>query len=177
MPIVSIHHLDVVEPIFPKANRVKAIKRLMNAAQLDSASLVQQSICYDTRRQWTMSVSWGYTVQITRTYMPARMMEVPTRTFNDWHKRRDYTNIAFNTRPITYTDCQRPRVFFNSFAVKSSSSDTTISEYLRYNEWYPKCDWGIADPSDINRIFVYKKPNPDRWNKVIFTCVLYWFYS
>ncbi|CAH2069110.1 unnamed protein product [Thlaspi arvense] len=164
-PIVSIHHLDVVTPIFPKTDRVKAVKRLMIAAKLDSASLVQQSICYDTTRQWTVSVSWGYTVHITRTYMPARMMEVPTRTFNDWHKRHDFTNIAFNTRPITYTACQRPRVFYMSHAINDSSSDTTISVHLRHNEWNPKCDWGIADPSSINRIIVYKKPNPDRWNK------------
>ncbi|KAG2331055.1 hypothetical protein Bca52824_002235 [Brassica carinata] len=165
VPIVSIHHLDVVEPIFPRTNRVDAVKRLMIPAKLDSASLVQQSICYDTTRQWTMSISWGYTVHITRTYMPARMMEVPTRTFNDWHKRHDFTNVAFNTRPITYTDCQRPRVFYMSRALNDSSSGTTISEYLRHNEWNPKCEWGIQDPSDINRIFVYKKPNPDRWNK------------
>ncbi|KAF8048124.1 hypothetical protein N665_2667s0003 [Sinapis alba] len=165
VPIVSIHHLDVVEPIFPRTNRVNAVKRLMIPAKLDSASLVQQSICYDTTRQWTMSISWGYTVHITRTYMPARMMEVPTRTFNDWHKRHDFTNLAFNTRPVTYTDCQRPRVFYMSRALNDSSSGTTISEYLRHNEWNPKCEWGIQDPSDINRIFVYKKPNPDRWNK------------
>ncbi|XP_023636365.1 uncharacterized protein LOC17882995 [Capsella rubella] len=164
-PIVSIHHLDVVDPIFPKTDRVNAVKKLMIPAKLDSASLVQQSVCYDTTRQWTMSVSWGYTVQITRTYMPARMMEMPTRTFNDWHKRHDFTNLAFNTRPITYTDCQRPRVFYLSRAFSNSSSDTTITEYLRHDEWYPKCDWGIADPSDINQIVVHKKPNPDRWNK------------
>lgn len=166
VPIVSIHHLDVVEPIFPRTNRVNAVKRLMIPANLDSASLVQQSICYDTTRQWTMSISWGYTVHVTRTYMPARMMEVPTRTFNDWHKRHDFTNVAFNTRPVTYTDCQRPRVFYLSRALNDSSSGTTISEYLRHNEWNPKCEWGIQDPSDINRIFVYKKPNPDRWSKV-----------
>ncbi|XP_010456306.1 PREDICTED: uncharacterized protein LOC104737750 [Camelina sativa] len=167
VPIVSIHHLDVVEPIFPKTSRVNAVKKLMIPAKLDSASLVQQSVCYDTSRQWTMSISWGYTVQITRTYMPARMMEMPTRTFNDWHKRYDFTNVAFNTRPITYTDCQRPRVFYLSRAFNNSSSDqtTTITEYMRHDEWYPSCDWGIADPSDINQIFVYKKPNPDRWNK------------
>ncbi|CAA7017340.1 unnamed protein product [Microthlaspi erraticum] len=164
-PIVSMHHLDVVEPIFPKTDRVSAIKRLMIPAKLDSASLFQQSICYDTSRQWTMSIAWGYTVHITRTYMPARMMEMPTRTFNDWHKRRDFTNLAFNTRPITYTDCQRPRVFYLSRVLNDSSSDMTLSEYLRHNEWNPKCNWGIQDPSDINRIFVYKKPNPDRWNK------------
>ncbi|CAG7894030.1 unnamed protein product [Brassica rapa] len=164
-PIVSIHHLDVVEPIFPKVDRVKAVERLMISAKLDSASLVQQSICYDRTNQWTMSISWGYTVQITRTYMPARMMEVPTRTFSDWHKRHDFNNLAFNTRPITYTDCQRPRVFYMSRTLGDSSSSTTVTEYLRHNELNPNCEWGIPDPSDINRIFVHKESNPDRWNK------------
>jgi len=100
--------------------------------------------------------------------MPARMMEVPTRTFNDWHLRSDFTNLAFNTRPVTWTDCQRPRVFYfsHAFSNSSSSDTTTISQYLRHDEWYPKCEWGIADPSEINQIFVYKKPTPDRWSKV-----------
>lgn len=83
-PFVTLHHLDVVEPIFPNMTRVDALKRLQGPAMLDSAGLMQQSICYDKRRKWTVSVSWGYAVQIFRGVFSAREMEMPSRTFLNW---------------------------------------------------------------------------------------------
>ncbi|KAK9277463.1 hypothetical protein L1049_007007 [Liquidambar formosana] len=59
-PLVSLHHLDVVEPIFPNVTRVEALQRLTIPMKLDSAALMQQSICYDTEKSWTVSVSWGF---------------------------------------------------------------------------------------------------------------------
>ena len=79
-PLVSLHHLDVVEPIFPNATRVEAIKRLTIPMKLDSASLIQQSICHDRNRRWTISVSWGFAVQIFRGIFTQREMEMPSRT-------------------------------------------------------------------------------------------------
>ncbi|KAF8413217.1 hypothetical protein HHK36_001193 [Tetracentron sinense] len=61
-PLVSMHHLDVVEPIFPNVNRVEALQRLTMPMKLDSAGLMQQYICYDKENSWTVSVSWGYVV-------------------------------------------------------------------------------------------------------------------
>ncbi|KAL0738842.1 hypothetical protein Bca4012_015052 [Brassica carinata] len=59
-PFVSVHHLDVVEPIFPNTTRVSSLKKLTVPMKLDSAGLLQQSICYDKHKSWTVSVSWGY---------------------------------------------------------------------------------------------------------------------
>ena len=36
-PLVTMHHLDVVEPIFPNATRVQALQRLLVPVKLDSA--------------------------------------------------------------------------------------------------------------------------------------------
>ena len=83
-PLVTFHHLDVVEPIFPNMTRVDALKRLQGPAMLDSVGLMQQSICYDKRRKWTVSVSWGYAAQIFRGVFSAREMEMPSRTFLNW---------------------------------------------------------------------------------------------
>ncbi|KAF8027652.1 hypothetical protein BT93_E0532 [Corymbia citriodora subsp. variegata] len=69
-PLVSLHHLDVVEPIFPNVTRVQALQRLMVPMKLDSAGLMQQSICYDKARSWTVSVSWGFAVQVFRGCSP-----------------------------------------------------------------------------------------------------------
>ncbi|CAH2039294.1 unnamed protein product [Thlaspi arvense] len=120
-PIVSMHHLDIVDPIFPNMDRVNAIKRFMVPAKLDSASLAQQSICYDTAHQWTVSVSWGFTVQIIRGVLSARKMEIPMRTFVDWYKNADGKSDAFNTRPISENACQRPRVYYLSNALPDSA--------------------------------------------------------
>ncbi|KAJ0605254.1 hypothetical protein HanHA300_Chr02g0060971 [Helianthus annuus] len=80
-PLVSLHHLDVVEPIFPNVTRVKALQRLMLPMKLDSAGLIQQSICYDSSKGWTVSVSWGFAIQIFRGILSPREVEMPSRTF------------------------------------------------------------------------------------------------
>ncbi|KAG8371390.1 hypothetical protein BUALT_Bualt13G0082800 [Buddleja alternifolia] len=49
-PLVSLHHLDVVDPIFPGMKRVEGLRRLFESVEQDSASIIQQSICYDTKR-------------------------------------------------------------------------------------------------------------------------------
>ncbi|KAF2555560.1 hypothetical protein F2Q68_00012680 [Brassica cretica] len=165
-PIVSMHHLDIVDPVFPNMGRVNAMKRLMVPAKLDSASLTQQSVCYDTTHRWTVSVSWGYTVQIIRGVLSAREMEIPTRTFIDWYKHGDGKSYAFNTRVFSKSMCQRPRVYFLSNALPDSALHRTASEYVRwYDMWDLECDWDISDPSDIERVIVYKKLDLDRWNK------------
>lgn len=52
-PLVSMHHVDFVHPIFPRMNRIHALQRLFDSAKHDDASLLQQSICYDSNRQWS----------------------------------------------------------------------------------------------------------------------------
>ncbi|CAA0154335.1 unnamed protein product [Arabidopsis thaliana] len=165
-PLVSIHHLDLVDPVFPNMGRVNAMRRFMVPAKLDSPSLAQQSICYDADHRWTVSVSWGYTVQIIRGVLSAREMVIPTRTFIDWYKQADERSYAFNTRPIAKSACQRPRVYYLSNALPDLALRRTASEYVRwYDMWEPECDWDMSDPSEIERVIVYKKPDPDRWNK------------
>ncbi|KAF2297854.1 hypothetical protein GH714_004114 [Hevea brasiliensis] len=110
-PLVSLHHLDVVEPIFPNVTRVQALQQLMVPMKLDSAGLMQQSICYDKSKSWTISVSWGFAVQIFRGVFSPREIEMPSRTFLNWYRRADYTAYAFNTRPVTRNPCQNPLYF------------------------------------------------------------------
>ncbi|KAK4375986.1 hypothetical protein RND71_006663 [Anisodus tanguticus] len=61
-PLVSIHHLDVVDPIIPSMGRVEGLRRLFESLKYDTASIMQQSICYDKQRYWSISVSWGYVI-------------------------------------------------------------------------------------------------------------------
>ncbi|CAH9069040.1 unnamed protein product [Cuscuta europaea] len=164
-PLVSLHHLDVVEPIFPNVSRAQALQRLLIPTKLDSASLMQQSICYDKKKSWTISVSWGYAVQIFRGVLSPRDIEMPSRTFLNWYRRADYTAYAFNTRPVMRNPCQKPFVFYLGSAKMDPSGKQTISEYTRHRVPHPGCKWKMAEPGDVERIEVYKKPDPHLWDR------------
>ncbi|KAF8109701.1 hypothetical protein N665_0093s0054 [Sinapis alba] len=164
-PFVSMHHLDVVEPIFPNMTRVRSIKKLTTPMQLDSAGVLQQSICYDKYKSWTVSVSWGYAVQVFRGSFSPREMEMPSRTFLNWYKRADYTAYAFNTRPVSRNMCQKPFVFYMSGAKFDKQLNTTVSVYTRHRVPHPACRWEMTNPEEINTIVVYKKPDPHLWDR------------
>lgn len=162
-PLVSLHHLDVVEPIFPNVTRVQALRRLTVPMKLDSGALMQQSICYEKNKTWTVSVSWGFAVQVVRGILSPREMEMPTRTFLNWYKRGDYTAYAFNTRPQARNPCQKPFAYYFSEARLDDEANLTVSEYLWHNESHPPCRWKMDEPSAIERVIVYKKPDPQLW--------------
>ncbi|KAG7956517.1 hypothetical protein I3843_11G128200 [Carya illinoinensis] len=163
-PLVSLHHLDVVEPIFPNVTRVQALQRLTVPMKLDSAGLMQQSICYDQSKRWTISVSWGFAVQIFRGVFSPREIEMPARTFLNWYRKADYTAYAFNTRPVSRNPCQKPFVFYLSKA-RLSSMNQTMSEYVRHHVSHPACKWKMADPASLDRVEVYKKLDPHLWDR------------
>ncbi|KAI6707696.1 hypothetical protein NL676_010658 [Syzygium grande] len=164
-PLISLHHLDVVEPIFPKLTQFQALQRLRTPLKLDSAALMQQSICYDQTRSWTVSVSWGYAVQIHRGIYLPRDMETPSRTFLHWYKRADPTGFEFNTRPLSKNPCEKPFIYFLSDATRDARTNATVSEYVQHGVPSLDCKWKIADPSRIRRVEVHKKPNPHLWDK------------
>ncbi|RDX93132.1 hypothetical protein CR513_24648, partial [Mucuna pruriens] len=164
-PLVSLHHLDVVEPIFPNVSRVQALQRLTIPMKLDSAALIQQSICYDKNRKWTISVSWGFAVQIFRGIFSHREIEMPSRTFLNWYRRADYTAYAFNTRPVSRNPCQKPFVFYFSKAKLNSTSRQTVTQYERHRVPHPECRWKMADPSALDKVEVHKKPDPHLWDR------------
>ncbi|XP_055806465.1 uncharacterized protein LOC129875030 [Solanum dulcamara] len=164
-PLVSLHHLDVVEPIFPNVTQLQALKHLTVPMKLDSAGIMQQSICYDKVNSWTISVSWGFAVQIFRGVLSPREIEMPSRTFLNWYRRADYTAYAFNTRPVMRNPCQKSFVFYMSSAKMDSYSNQTLTQYTRHRVPHPLCRWKMANPANIERIQVYKKPDPHLWDR------------
>ncbi|KAJ4825640.1 hypothetical protein Tsubulata_050460 [Turnera subulata] len=166
-PLASIHHLDVVEPVFPGMSRVKALQHLFTAVRLDSASIIQQSFCYDRKRYWSISVSWGFVVQIWRGVISPRELEMPTRTFLNWYKRADYTAYAFNTRPVTKHPCSKPFVFYMTSTWFDRQRNQTVGIYARpKSSRAPSCRWKMSSPEKITSIVVVKKPDSLRWEKV-----------
>ncbi|GMN44998.1 hypothetical protein TIFTF001_014205 [Ficus carica] len=133
--------------------------------KLDSAGLMQQSICYDKNRSWTVSVSWGYAVQIFRGIFSVRDMEKPGRTFVNWYPKADHTAFAFNTRLFSRNRCEKPFVYYLSKAVYDSNMNRTVTEYVLNRESNTECKLKMADPSRIQRVEVYKRPDPHIWDK------------
>lgn len=174
-PLVSIHHLDVVKPIFPNMDRVEALHRLKGPMGLDSAGLMQQSICYDKRQRWTVSVSWGFTVQIIRGFIKARVMEIPGRTMLNWYRTYDANGYPFNTRPLFEHKCQKPFVYYVSNAVFDQNTNKTVTEYVADRARNPKCEWKMANPYRIQKVVVYKRPDPNLWDKVISKIFMFCF--
>ncbi|XP_074264796.1 uncharacterized protein LOC141587244 [Silene latifolia] len=162
-PLVTLHHLDVVEPIFPNVTQAQALRRLAIPMKLDSAGLMQQSVCYYKSKKWTISVSWGFAIQIIKGILSPREMEMPTRTFLNWYKRADYTAYAFNTRPVARNPCQKPYVYYLSKARFEEETNQTVTEYLLRQESHPLCRWKMIEPSIFERVIVYKKPDPELW--------------
>ncbi|KAM1115746.1 hypothetical protein TB2_006264 [Malus domestica] len=164
-PMVSLHHLDVVEPVFPHMTREKALHHLFQSVKLDSASIMQQSICYDKDRYWSISVSWGYVVQIIRGIMSPRELETPSRTFLNWYRRADYTAYAFNTRPVPKHPCQKPFIFYLGSTRYDQGGKKIIGYYTRHKSPIPHCRWKMASPEVVDSIVVLKRPDPLRWEK------------
>ncbi|CAK9137656.1 unnamed protein product [Ilex paraguariensis] len=164
-PLVSLHHLDVVDPIFQGMTRVQGLRRLFESIKLDSASIIQQSICYDKKRDWSISVSWGYVVQIIRGVISPRELEMPTRTFLNWYKRADYTAYAFNTRPVSRQPCQKPFIFYMTSSKYDQGRKQVFGVYSLHRDRYPYCRWKSDSPEKINSIVVLKRPDGLRWQK------------
>ncbi|KAJ4978533.1 hypothetical protein NE237_009313 [Protea cynaroides] len=164
-PLVSLHHLDVVDPIFPGMSRAEGIQHLFESIRQDSASVMQQSICYDKKREWSISVSWGYVAQIIRGVISPRELETPTRTFLNWYKRADYTGYAFNTRPVTANSCQKPYIFYMRTTRYDRVKQQTLGIYYRHKAPQPYCRWKMQSPETIDSIVVLKTPDHLRWQK------------
>ncbi|XP_074348490.1 uncharacterized protein LOC141687194 [Apium graveolens] len=165
-PLVSLHHLDIIDPIFPNMNQIEALERLKAPMKLDAAGLMQQSMCYDKSRKLTVSVSWGYVVQIFTGLVSARELEIPARTFMSWYRKSDEAGFSFNTRGITKNGCERATVYVFTNAIYNTLTNETASEYVinvEKDEW--KCKEKVDDSSVIQRVVVYKDTNPLIWDK------------
>ncbi|KAF2288650.1 hypothetical protein GH714_009963 [Hevea brasiliensis] len=58
-PLVSLHHLDYVQSIFPGMTRIDSLKKLIVPYGMDPGRTLQHSFCYDLNRNWSVSISWA----------------------------------------------------------------------------------------------------------------------
>ncbi|XP_022728754.1 uncharacterized protein LOC111284311 [Durio zibethinus] len=129
-PIVTLHHFDNIDPLFPYKNRIESINHLMKAAEVDQPRLVQQTICYHRPTNWSVSVSWGYSAHIYENIIPRSVLRKPIETFAPW-KNGPPPVYMFNTRLPTNDSCQAPHVFFMESVRKIKGNALVLTTYRR----------------------------------------------
>ncbi|KAK7261060.1 hypothetical protein RIF29_27363 [Crotalaria pallida] len=130
-PLLSLHHLDYTNPIFPNMTTTKALQHLFEAANVDSQRILQQTICYHKQFSWTISVSWGYVVQVFPNHVPLPDALKLEETFKQWLPKNALAGeYTFNTRPIHQDPCKRP-IIFHLNNVSSGNNGITISSYRK----------------------------------------------
>ncbi|KAK7342151.1 hypothetical protein VNO80_25094 [Phaseolus coccineus] len=149
-PLLSLHHPDYTDPIFPNMTTTQALKHLFEAVNVDSQRMLQQVICYDKWFSWTVSVSWGYAVQVFPSHMLLPDVLKVQETFKQWKKgsmlAKTYT---FNTRELHNDPCKRSTVFFLDSV--SSGKDGTISSYKKS---FQNCSNDAVSPMKLEVIKV-----------------------
>lgn len=166
-PLVSLHHLDALEPIFPNKTHLDSVKSLVHAYRVDPPRILQQSFCYDRRHKWSVSISWGYTIQLHPSMVSALDLQTPLRTFKTWRSWNDGP-FTFNTRPVSSDPCKQPITYFLEH-IKDGKNGNTLTTYKRFvAHREKKCNKArYAHAMAMQRIVVIsKKMDPQYWTKV-----------
>ncbi|CAH2042662.1 unnamed protein product [Thlaspi arvense] len=130
-PLMSLHHFDQIEPIFPSLDRFQSANHLMKTARVDQSRMLQQTICYHQKTDWSFSISWGYSAHIYENIIPRTMLKRPLETFEPWVNRKEPPHYLFNTRwPPFSDDCNAPHVFFFD-SIDTSKTDQIVTTYVR----------------------------------------------
>lgn len=139
-----------MDPIFPNMTTIKALERLFEAAKIDTGRLLQQTVCYDRWFSWTISVSWGYAVQVYGKHMHLPDILPVQETFKQWKKGKVLAAAYnFNTRVIHPDPCQRPTIFYLDSA--SSGRDGIRTHYKKS---YQNCTNNMGSPRKLEEIRV-----------------------
>ncbi|CAN6710213.1 unnamed protein product [Malus baccata var. baccata] len=164
-PLVSLHHLDSMKPMFPDQTHLDSLKSLLRAYRVDPGRILQQSFCYDHRRKWSMSISWGYTIQLYPSLIGAMDLQMPLQTFKTW---RSWSNgpFTFNTRPVSSDPCRQPIIYFLEQVAVGKSGIVTIYKRFVANEGNQCKQKEYAHAMAVQRIEVSsEKMDPHYWIK------------
>lgn len=138
-----------MDPIFPNLTTVKALEHLFEAANVDPGRILQQTVCYDRWFSWTISVSWGYAVQVFGRHMNLPDILPVKETFQQWKKRNTQPHYTFNTRELHPDPCQRPTIFFLDNVTSGRDGIRTS-----YRKSYVNCSRDMASPRKLDEIRV-----------------------
>ncbi|XP_076910112.1 uncharacterized protein LOC143567624 [Bidens hawaiensis] len=153
-PLVSLHHPDRIDPIFPNMTETNALRHLYKAANQDPHRILQQTVCYDRWYSWTVSISWGYAIEVFGVHvLVPDVLRTPV-TFQPWLKNRVFnTFFNFDMRQHHHEPCRRPAVFHLDRV--NSTKDGITSIYRIMEE--QNCTYGMSSPRRIKEVKVYSQ--------------------
>ncbi|KAL9680473.1 hypothetical protein QQ045_018352 [Rhodiola kirilowii] len=153
-PIVSLHHMDHIDPIFPNKTRVESIEHMFKSMKVDQERMFQQSICYDRWFSWTISVSWGYVIQVFPHHVALPEAIKALETFQPWKKSNNVlaSVYTFNTRELHPDLCKRPTNFFVESVDQKRSGALVESLYRKYVD--NNCTTDSSSPRQLEEIRV-----------------------
>ncbi|KAL6564765.1 hypothetical protein OROMI_016215 [Orobanche minor] len=158
VPVMTFHHFDAMDPIFPNMDRFQSTRHLMKAADADQSRLLQQTICYHRQSNLSFSISWGYSIHIYEIIWPRSYLQMPIETFRPWAKpSAKLPFYMFNTRPRSNNPCEAPHWFFLKSVYKSGKGDEIVTSYARARpRGLPACSAGGNHSADsISMIEVF----------------------
>lgn len=179
-PFISMHHLDEVDPLFPKLDALNSLRHLANAMHTEPSSFLQQCICYDRVQKLSISISLGYVVQVFPYVVLPRELERPEITFKAWNSKQSRGEFDLDTRRSLRPICRRPFVFYledifvdtNEAVVSTYKRDTVVDERKRHSFCFSK----VFPPEQVEKVRVVSRRMSDHWFLVRFsTCVHLWF--
>ncbi|KAF7823110.1 UDP-glucose:O-linked fucose beta-1 [Senna tora] len=152
-PLLSLHHLYHTDPIFPNMTTTQALHHLFKAVNVDSQRILQHTVCYDRWFSWTVSVSWGYAVQVFPNHMFLPDVLNVQKTFTQWKKGPVLSGVyTFNTQELNPDPCRRPTIFY--FDSVYSDKEGIVSHYKKF---FQNCSYDAASPRKLENIKVITK--------------------
>ncbi|KAF7143184.1 hypothetical protein RHSIM_Rhsim05G0204500 [Rhododendron simsii] len=142
-PLVSFHHLDSVNPLFPGRTRLESLQTLIQAYRVDPVQTLQQSFCHDRKRKWSISVAWGYTAQIYPSLLAEKDLATAMLTFKTWRSWSDGP-FTFNTRPMESDLCQQPIIYFLDKVEEVGQGQTLTTYKVNLGKPQKKCGSSIT---------------------------------
>ncbi|CAL1393880.1 unnamed protein product [Linum trigynum] len=132
-PLISLHHLEASTPVFPTMNQTQAMEHLFQAVHADPTRILQQVVCYDHTNSFTVSIAWGYSIQVFEGNELLPDLLSLQQTFSPWRRHRNPLAgyYMFTMRPYPKDPCKRPAVFFMKNV--KSGEDGIWSSYTRHN--------------------------------------------
>ncbi|KAI5062502.1 hypothetical protein GOP47_0023041 [Adiantum capillus-veneris] len=130
-PFISLHHVGMVEPIFPGLETLDSLRLLVKAMQVEPSSFLQQSICYQANHKLSFSISLGYAVQVYPRIVSPRELQKAERTFQAWNGLDFEAEFDINTRPSP-SICDHPFTFYLEEIHQEERTGSVISLYKRH---------------------------------------------
>ncbi|KAH9620176.1 hypothetical protein KSS87_016547 [Heliosperma pusillum] len=152
-PLISLPRLSEVDPIFPEKTGINALQHLFESVTMDSERILQQTVCYDRWFSWTVSVSWGYAVEVFDHHIYLSDILRLQDTFSPLKKGSE-AKYSFSTRPLHSDPCRRSTVFF--FDRIYAQKTKIISNYRKMIP--DNCTFDpMASPKKLQEIIVFSQ--------------------